>query len=146
MGRLLLQAKGRIATPKRFVVGQYPAALTQGGTRHINKDRRRRPFSQTALLMAWMSSPSVIASTIITLAHCDAVRRGQRPVPHRETRRLERDAGAAGHAERKRIAPSYITGVLRLTRLAPDIVEAILDGRQGSDVTLARVLEPLPVE
>ena len=49
-------------------------------------------------------------------------------------------------AEREGIAPSYMTRVLRLTLLAPDIVEAILDGKQGPEVTLARVLEPLPVE
>jgi len=39
-----------------------------------------------------------------------------------------------------------MTRVLRLTLLAPDIVEAILDGKQGPEVTLARVMEPLPVE
>ena len=49
-------------------------------------------------------------------------------------------------AEREGIAPSYMTRVLRLTLLSPDIVEAILDGKQGPDVTLARVLDPLPVE
>ena len=49
-------------------------------------------------------------------------------------------------AEREGIAPSYMTRVLRLTMLAPDIVEAILDGKQGPEVTLARVLEPFPVE
>ncbi len=48
-------------------------------------------------------------------------------------------------AEREGIAPSYMTRVLRLSLLAPDIVEAILDGRQGPEVTLARVLEPFPV-
>ena len=48
-------------------------------------------------------------------------------------------------AEREGIAPSYMTRVLRLTLLAPDIVEAILDGKQGPEVTLARVLEPFPV-
>jgi len=47
-------------------------------------------------------------------------------------------------AEREGIAPSYMTRVLRLTLLAPEIVEAILDGRQGPEVTLARVLEPFP--
>lgn len=36
--------------------------------------------------------------------------------------------------------------ILRLTLLAPDIVEAILDGRPGPEVTLARVLETFPVE
>jgi hypothetical protein len=49
-------------------------------------------------------------------------------------------------AEREGIAPSYMTRVLRLTLLAPDIVEAILDGKQGPEVTLARVLEPFPIE
>jgi hypothetical protein len=45
-------------------------------------------------------------------------------------------------AEREGIAPSYMTRVLRLTLLDPDIVEAILDGKQGPEVTLARMLEP----
>ena len=49
-------------------------------------------------------------------------------------------------AEYEGIAPSYLTRVLRLTLLAPGIVEATLDGTQGSEVTLARVLEPLPVD
>ena len=49
-------------------------------------------------------------------------------------------------AEREGIAPSYMTRVLRLTLLAPDIVEAILDGKQGPEVTLGRLLEGVPVE
>ncbi|ODM47991.1 hypothetical protein A9320_20615 [Ruegeria sp. PBVC088] len=49
-------------------------------------------------------------------------------------------------AEREGIAPSYMTRVLRLTLLAPDIVEAILHGKQRPEVTLAQVLEPFPVE
>ena len=47
-------------------------------------------------------------------------------------------------AEREGIAVSYLTRVLRLTLLAPDLVEAILDGTQGPQVTLTRVLEPFP--
>jgi hypothetical protein len=47
-------------------------------------------------------------------------------------------------AEREGIAPSYMTRVLRMTLLAPDIVEAILDGKQGPEVTLLRVMEPFP--
>lgn len=49
-------------------------------------------------------------------------------------------------AEHEGIAPSYMTRVLRLTLLAPDIVEAILDGTRGPEVTLVRVLEPFPVD
>ena len=39
-----------------------------------------------------------------------------------------------------------MTRVLRLTLLAPDIVDAIVDGRQGLAVTLALLMEPLPME
>ncbi|MFN4100525.1 MAG: hypothetical protein ACK4GT_12185 [Pararhodobacter sp.] len=49
-------------------------------------------------------------------------------------------------AEREGIAFTYMARILRLSLLAPDIVEAILDGRQGPRVTLARLLEPFPVE
>jgi len=49
-------------------------------------------------------------------------------------------------AEREGIAPSYMTRVLRLTLLSPDIVDAILDGKQGSDMTLAQVVEPFADE
>ena len=47
-------------------------------------------------------------------------------------------------AEREGIAPSYMTRVLRLTLLAPDIVEAILDGTAGH-ITLASAIELFPV-
>lgn len=49
-------------------------------------------------------------------------------------------------AEREGIALSYMIRVLRLTLLAPDIIEAILDGKQGPEVTLARSLEAFPTE
>ena len=49
-------------------------------------------------------------------------------------------------AEREGIAPSYMTRVPRLTLLAPDIIEAIMDARARPQVTLARVLEPFPLE
>ena len=47
-------------------------------------------------------------------------------------------------AEREGIASSYMTRVLRLTLLAPETVEAILDGTQGPEVTLAGVLKDVP--
>lgn len=49
-------------------------------------------------------------------------------------------------ADRDGIAPSYMTRVLRLTLLAPCIVEAILDGTQGPEVTLSRLMETHPVD
>ncbi|HYF06470.1 MAG TPA: hypothetical protein VD970_02535 [Acetobacteraceae bacterium] len=47
-------------------------------------------------------------------------------------------------AAAEKINPSYVSRVLRLTLLAPDTVEAILDGRQPEGITLPRLLEPLP--
>jgi hypothetical protein len=47
-------------------------------------------------------------------------------------------------AAREGVAISYLTRVLRLTLLAPEAVETILDGRQGTSTTLAALLEPFP--
>ena len=47
-------------------------------------------------------------------------------------------------ARSERINPSYISRVLRLTLLAPDIVEAVLDGRQPGDLKLADAMSGVP--
>ena len=44
-------------------------------------------------------------------------------------------------ARAKGVAPSYVSRVLRLTLLAPEIVEAILDGRQPAELQLDDLLE-----
>lgn len=49
-------------------------------------------------------------------------------------------------AAAEKINASYVSRVLRLTLLSPTIVEAILDGRQGPQITLAALLKPFPVE
>lgn len=48
-------------------------------------------------------------------------------------------------AAKERIDRGYVGTVLRLTLLAPDIVEAILNGHSG-DLSLQRLLEPFPLE
>jgi hypothetical protein len=49
-------------------------------------------------------------------------------------------------ARSEKINMSYLSRVLRLTLLAPDIVEAILDGRQSVMLQLENMLKPFPVE
>src|SRR5262245_18394130 len=43
------------------------------------------------------------------------------------------------------INESYVGRILRLTLLAPDIVEAIVHGRQSTELTLAMLMKPFPV-
>jgi hypothetical protein len=49
-------------------------------------------------------------------------------------------------AEAEKINKSYVSRVLRLSLLAPPIIEAILNGRQPPTLGLPVLLEPLPVE
>lgn len=49
-------------------------------------------------------------------------------------------------AAAEKINSSYVSRLLRLTLLAPDIVGAILDGRQPDGMTLPGLMEPFPVE
>jgi len=55
-------------------------------------------------------------------------------------------ATVAELATREGIAVSYLTRVMRLTQLAPDILEAILDGRQPPSLSLEVLRDQLPVE
>ena len=47
-------------------------------------------------------------------------------------------------ARREGIAPSHMIHVMRMTLLAPDIIEAILDVSQAPELTLALVLATFP--
>jgi hypothetical protein len=48
-------------------------------------------------------------------------------------------------ADREKINESYVSRVLRLTLLAPDIIEAITLGVQPPNVTLVMLMERLPI-
>ena len=67
---------------------------------------------------------------------------------HRWQRMLE--SGECGNitelAAAEKINRSYLCRVLRLTLLAPEIVEAILDGRQPEEVTLPALMRGIAVE
>jgi hypothetical protein len=55
-----------------------------------------------------------------------------------------RFASARELAEAERVGHSYVGRILRVTLLAPDIVEHILDGRRAPQ--LADLMQPFPVE
>ena len=60
------------------------------------------------------------------------------------------DEGVCGTVEelakRKKVNRGYMSRVLRLTLLTPDVVEAILDGRQPEGLRLEGLLDGFPVE
>lgn len=45
-----------------------------------------------------------------------------------------------------KVSDSYITRVLRLNLLAPDIIKALLDGRQPQGLTLIELFKPVPLD
>ena len=49
-------------------------------------------------------------------------------------------------ADAEDINPSYVSRLLRMTLLAPEIVEAILAGTQPAGLTRAKVMKPFPME
>lgn len=49
-------------------------------------------------------------------------------------------------AEREGIAASYLTRTMRLTQLAPNIVEMILDGRQPLNLTVEALRSHFPID
>lgn len=49
-------------------------------------------------------------------------------------------------AEREGIAFTYMARLMRLSLLAPEIVDAIMDGRQPESVTLANLMDPFPLD
>ncbi|MCX7619159.1 hypothetical protein [Tepidiforma sp.] len=56
-----------------------------------------------------------------------------------------RYASVSEMAKGEKIERGYLGCLLRLTLLAPDIVQAILDGRQVEGATLATLLAGLPI-
>jgi hypothetical protein len=56
-----------------------------------------------------------------------------------------RYASISEMAAAERIERGYLGSLLRLTLLAPDIVEVILDGRHPDGTALPRLMEPLPL-
>ena len=49
-------------------------------------------------------------------------------------------------AEKEGIAFTYMARLMRLSLLSPDIVDAIMAGRQSPDMTLANLVDPFPLD
>ena len=49
-------------------------------------------------------------------------------------------------ADAENINPSYVSRLLRMTLLAPEIVETILAGKQPEGLTMAKAMQPFPLD
>ncbi len=67
---------------------------------------------------------------------------------HRGQRMLEegRYASISERAATEKLDRGYLGRILQLTLLAPDIVEALLDGRQPAELGLSKLMRPFPVK
>jgi hypothetical protein len=105
---------------------------------------RRRPGRKTIVSPAGAASADrCIVSRRADPAMVKALARA-----FRWKRMLEdgRYASISEIATAEKIDRGYVGSVLRLTLLAPDIIEAILDGRQPVTFGLATLLKPFPIE
>lgn len=93
-----------------------------------------------------MIAPSSTASRGSSAADTTLVKALARAFRWRRMMESGRFATINELAAAEKINSSYVSRLLRLTLLAPGIVEAILDGRQPEGMTLPALMEPFSVE
>ena len=159
---------GRVGSGQRFPPASESFDMTGIGlllVRHRDT-RARRPARASAIQAQnsiWSGQSAdhrptahVRASGLAVL--CGAARADHRPsaTPHgqraREGTRPKRllESGECGSitdfAAAEKINRSYLCRVLRLTLLAPELVEGIMDGAQPEEVTLPALMKGFPME
>jgi hypothetical protein len=127
-------------------------AGAQAGKAHISKDGRTAVLSISVTFLQrggrkqilsppgtapWSPAPRVDGALVKAVVRA-----------HRWRYMLESEeySSSAELAKAQKVNDSYLSRILRLTLLAPDIIEAILAGRQASTLQLDDLLKPLPAE
>ena len=103
---------------------------------------RRRPGKKTVVTPVHRDD----AATMPTRADPALVKALARAFRYQRLLDEGRYASISEMAAAERIERGYLGSRLRLTLLAPDIVEAIVDGRPSEGLTLPALMEPFPVE
>jgi hypothetical protein len=125
VGRL---GRPTLSTDGRTISVHIPISMhLQGGRKQVVTPADATP---------WIPRPSRIDSTLVK-----AVVRAHR---WRDMLESGRYATVRDLAKAESINESYLSRVLRLTLLAPDIIQAILEGQQSADLELDDLLEPIP--
>ena len=107
-------------TKLRFCPCRYGCA-SPGEKRFQNGDRRHRSVCR--------ETRSAIITLLLRARRFNATLADGEGIPF------------AALAQREGVRRSYFTRLVRLSYLAPDITQAILDGRQPSDLTAEKLLE-----
>ena len=102
---------------------------------------RRRPGRKTMVSLGFDADGSRIA----TKADPALVKALARAFRYQKLLDEGRYASISEMAAAEKIERGYLGTLLRLTLLAPELVEAILNGRQPEGLTLPRLLEGVPV-
>ena len=97
---------------------------------------RRRPGRKTVVV----PEGTVAAAPIHTRADPALLKALARAFRWKRMLEDGRYASISEMAAAERIERGYLGKVLRLTLLAPDVVEAIMDGRQGANVSLPALM------
>ena len=122
----------------------------QAGKAHISKDGRTAVVSISVSFLQrggrkqilsppgtapWSPTPRVDGALVKAVVRA-----------HRWRHMLESGeySSSAELAKAEKVNDSYLSRILRLTLIAPDIVEAILSGRQPRTLQLDDLLKPLP--
>jgi hypothetical protein len=102
---------------------------------------RRRPGRKTVVTPVCQQGDTVMP----TRADPALVKALARAFRYQRMLDVGRYANISEIAAAEKIERGYLGSLLRLTLLAPDIVEYILDGRQPPGLSLPRLLEPSPL-
>jgi hypothetical protein len=119
--------KTSISKDGRTATVRIPATFLQrGGRKQILSPPGAAP---------WSSAPRVDTALVKAIVRA-----------HRWRQMLEGGeyATSAELAKAEKVNDSYLSRILRLTLIAPDIIEAILSGSQPSTLQLDDLLKPLP--
>ncbi len=103
---------------------------------------RRRPGRKTVVMPVRSSAEAGLA----TRAEPALLKALARAFRYQRLLDEGRYASISEMAAAEKVDRGYLGTILRLTLLAPDIVEAILDGRQPAELGLPTLMEPFPPE
>src|SRR5215203_1420148 len=103
------------------------------------------PITPTVRSGTWSDTGHFSAKTQ-ALSGSDLNANQQRAFRYQRLLDEERYASISEMAAAEKIDRGYLGRVLQLTLLAPDIVEAILDGRHAAELGLPKLMRPFPVD